>query len=109
MEDATRGTEQRFAAEAFLVRSWMSIRRLLWPVARAFWWLNLRGENSFGRLRRVLMNHPWRLKKEVTYLFDRIAAMRRELLHPHPKLAADTGRTPDPHPPGTADARGGGG
>jgi hypothetical protein len=37
------------------------------------------------------MNHPWRLKKEVTYLFAWIAAMLRELLHPHPKLSADTG------------------
>ena len=26
--------------EGFLVRSWVSIRRLLWLVAWAFWWLN---------------------------------------------------------------------
>lgn len=91
VEDATRGIKQRFAVEAFPVRSWVSIRRLLWLVARAFWWLNLWGEDSFGRLRGVLMNHPWRLRKEVTSLFDWIAAMLRELLHPHPKLSADTG------------------
>lgn len=40
-EDATRGIKQHFALEAFLVRSWMSIRRLVWLVAWAFWWLNL--------------------------------------------------------------------
>lgn len=91
VEDATRGIKQRFAVEEFLVRSWMSIRRLLWLVAWAFWWLNLWGEDSFGRLRGALMNHPWRLKKDVTYLFDWIAALLRELLHPHPKLSADTG------------------
>jgi hypothetical protein len=91
VEDATRGIKQRFCVEAFLVRSWMSIRRLLWLVAWAFWWLNLWGEGSFDRLRGVLVNHPWRLKKKVTYLFDWIAAMLRLLLHPHPKLAADTG------------------
>jgi hypothetical protein len=91
VEDATRGIKQQFAAEGFLVRSWMSIRRLLWLVAWAFWWLNLWGEDSFGRLRGALMNHPWRLRKEVTYLFDWIATMLRELLHPHPKLSTDTG------------------
>jgi hypothetical protein len=37
------------------------------------------------------MNHPWRLKKVVTYLFDWIATMLRNLLHPRPKLAINTG------------------
>lgn len=91
VEDATRGIKQHFAVEAFLVRSWMSIRRLLWLVAWAFWWLNLWGEDSFERFRVALMDHPWRLKKDVTYLFDWIAAMLRELLHPHPRLAINTG------------------
>ena len=91
VEDATRGLKQRFGVEAFLVRSWMSIRRLLWLVAWAFWWLNLWGEGSFARLRSALVDHPWRLKKDVTYLFDWIAAMLRELLHPHPKLLLNTG------------------
>lgn len=91
VEDATRGIKQQFAVEAFLVRSWMSIRRLLWLVAWAFWWLNLWGEDSFERLRVALVDHPWRLKKDVTYLFDWIATMLRELLHPHPRLAINTG------------------
>lgn len=91
VEDANRGIKQRFGVEGFLVRSWMSIRRLLWLVAWAFWWLNLWGEASFDRLRAVLMNHPWRLRKTVTYLFDWIATILRELLHPHPKLSTDTG------------------
>ena len=73
------------------MRSWVAIRRLLWLVAWAFWWLNLWGEDSFERLRNALMNHPWRLKKIVTYLFDWIATMLRELLHPHPKLSDHTG------------------
>jgi hypothetical protein len=90
-EDATRGIKQRFAVEAFLVRSWMSIRRLLWLVAWAFWWLNLWGERSFDRFRVALMGHPWRLQKNVTYLFDWIATMLRELLHPRPKWPADSG------------------
>ena len=72
--------------EGFLVRSWMSIRRMLWLVVWAFWWRNLWGEASFDRLRAVLMNHPWRLRKPATYLFDWTATLLRELLHPHPKL-----------------------
>jgi hypothetical protein len=91
VEDATRGIKQHFTVEQFLVRSWVAIRRLLWLVAWAFWWLNLWGEDSFERLRNALMNHPWRLKKVVTYLFDWIATMLRELLHPHPKLSDHTG------------------
>jgi hypothetical protein len=91
VEDATRGIKQCFGVEAFLVRSWMSIRRLLWLVAWAFWWLNLWGAESFERLRRAVMDHPWRLRKDVTYLFDWIAMLLRELLHPHPKLRIHTG------------------
>jgi hypothetical protein len=91
VEDATRGIKQRFAVEAFLVRSWVAIRRLLWLVAWAFWWLNLWGEASFERLRVAVMDHPGRLRKEVTYLFDWIAALLRELLHPHPRLLLNTG------------------
>jgi hypothetical protein len=83
--------KQHFAVEEFLVRSWVSIRRLLWLVAWAFWWLNLWGAVSFERLRAALMNHPWRLRKVVTYLFDWIATMLRELLHPRPKVPINTG------------------
>jgi hypothetical protein len=91
VEDATRGIKQQFAVEAFLVRSWVAIRRLLWLVAWAFWWLNLWGEAGFEELRGALLNHPWRLRKVVTYLFDWIATMLRELLHPRPKVARHTG------------------
>jgi hypothetical protein len=91
VEDATRGIKQRFAVEQFLVRSWRAIRRLLWLVAWAFWWLNLWGEDGFEQLRDALMKHPWRLKKPVTYLFDWIATMLRLLLHPRPKLRYHTG------------------
>jgi hypothetical protein len=91
VEDATRGIKQRFALEAFLVRTWCAIRRLLWLVAWAFWWLNLWGDERLGRLRDALLHHPWRLPKKVTYLFDWIASMLRELLHPHPKLSYHTG------------------
>jgi Transposase DDE domain len=86
VEDATRGVKQQFALEAFLVRSWRSIRRLLVLVGWAFWWLNLWGEEKFERLRQALFDHPWRLPKRVTYLFDWIAWMMRELLHPRPKI-----------------------
>jgi hypothetical protein len=86
VEDATRGIKQQFTLEQFLVRSWMSIRRLLWLVAWAFWWLNLWGEERFERLRTALLRHPWRIPKEVTYLFDWIARMIHQLLHPHPRL-----------------------
>jgi hypothetical protein len=91
VEDATRGIKQQFALETFLVRTWVAIRRLLVLVAWAFWWLNLWGAEPFGRLRVALMAHPWRLRKAVTYLFDWIATMLRELLHPHPKLTPNTG------------------
>jgi hypothetical protein len=77
--------------EGFLVRSWRAIRRLLWLVGIAFDWLNLWGESSFDRLRSSLLNHPWRLPKEVRYLFNWIARMLHELLHPHPKLQNHTG------------------
>ena len=85
-EDATRGIKQHFRLESFLVRSWRSIRRLLWLVAWAFFWLNRWGEGHFARLRDALMNHPWRLPKEVTVLFDWIAQMIHQLLHPRPKI-----------------------
>jgi hypothetical protein len=91
VEDATRGIKQRFAVESFLVRTWCAIRRLLWLVAWAFWWLNLWGDDDFGPLRSAVMSHPWRLRKPVTYLFDWIALMLRELLHPAPNFIADTG------------------
>jgi hypothetical protein len=84
VEDATWGIKQRFHLEIFLVRSWMSIRRLLCLVAVAFYWLNLWGEDRFGRLREALRKHPWRLPKEVTYLFDWIATQIGYLLHPRP-------------------------
>ncbi len=84
VEDATRGLKQRLHLEDFLVRSWMSIRRLLWLVAWAFYWLNLWGEPRYDRLRQALLDHPWRLPKEVTYLFDWIALQISRLLHPKP-------------------------
>ena len=58
VEDAIRGIKQQFRLEEFLVRSWVSIRRLLWLVAWAFWWLNLWGQEPFERLRTALVNHP---------------------------------------------------
>jgi hypothetical protein len=91
VEDAARGIKQHFAVEAFLVRSWRSIRRLVWLVAWAFWWLNVWGEPSWEGLRQGVMNHPWRLRKAVTYQFNWIATLLRELLHPHPRLSANTG------------------
>lgn len=84
VEDATRGLKQQFTLEAFLVRSWVSIRWLLWLVEWAFWWLNLWGEESFAEWRAALLRHPWRLRKAVTYLFDWVATMLRLLLHPTP-------------------------
>src|SRR5438067_11316876 len=38
--------------------------------------------DQFERLWDTLMNHPWRLTKGVTDLFDWIAIRLRELLHP---------------------------
>ena len=89
VEDATRGIKQQFTLEQFLVRSWRSIRRLLWLVAWAFWWLNLWGEERFEPLRTAMLRHPWRLPKEVTYLFDWIARMIHALLHPHPRVTLE--------------------
>jgi hypothetical protein len=85
-EDATWGLKQRLHLEEFLVRSWRSIRRLLWLAAWVFYWLNLWGEDRFQRLREALLDHPWRLPKEVTYLFDWIALQIGRLLHPRPKI-----------------------
>ena len=79
------------AVEGFLVRTWIAIRRLLWLVSWAFWWLNLWGEERFERLREALLLHPWRIAKTAVYLFNWIGRMLRELLHPHPKLTELTG------------------
>jgi hypothetical protein len=86
VEEGTGGIKQHFALESFLVRSWRRIRRLLWLVAWAFWWLNLWGEDSFACWREALLRHPWRLPKDSTDLFDWIAQMLHELLHPRPKI-----------------------
>ena len=94
IEDATRGLKQQFKLELFLVRSWRSIRRLLWLVAVAFWWLNLWGDEKFRRLRDALMSHPWRLRKRVVYLFNWLANLLRRILHPPPSLVALTGCIP---------------
>lgn len=87
VEDATRGIKQRFQLEQFLVRSWCSIRRLIGLVAIAFYWLNLWDDDSFRPLREALLNHSWRLPKEVTYLFDWLATQIHYFLHPKPKIA----------------------
>jgi hypothetical protein len=84
VEDATWGIKQRLHLEDFLVRSWMSLRRLLWLVAWVFFWLNLGGEDRYQRLREALFNHPWRLPKDVKYRFDWIALQISRLLHPKP-------------------------
>jgi hypothetical protein len=86
VEDATWGIKQRLHLEGFLVRSWRAIRRLLWLIAWVFFWLNLWGEDRYERLLRALIDHPWRLPKEVTYLFDWIALQISRLLHPKPIL-----------------------
>lgn len=84
VEDATWGITQRFHLEAFLVRDWIAIRRWLWLVAVAFYWLSQWGEKRFRQLREALMAHPWRLPKKVTYFFDWLASQIRYLLHPRP-------------------------
>ena len=86
-EDATRGVKQSFNLEAFLVRSWRSIRRLMWFVAVAFYWLNLWGNEGYEKLCDAFINHPWRLPKEVTYLFDWLASQIARFLHPKPKIS----------------------
>jgi hypothetical protein len=91
VEDAKRGVKQQFRLEAFLVRTWRALRRLLVLVGWAFWWLNLWGEERYARLRQALLDHPWRLPKEVTYLFNWIAQMVHDLLHPRPCFRMSTG------------------
>lgn len=86
VEDATWSLKQRLTLEAFLVRSWRSIRRLVWLVAWVFFWLNLWGEERYERLRKALVHHPWRLPKAVKYQFDWIALQIGHLLHPKPVL-----------------------
>ena len=61
VEDATWGIKQRFHLEQFLVRSWRSIRRLIYLVALAFFWLNLWGQDRYKSLRDAFLSHPWRL------------------------------------------------
>jgi len=87
VEDATWGIKQRFHLEQFLVRSWRSIRRLLYLVALAFYWLNLWGEDGYQSLRDAFVGHPWRLPKKVIYLFDWLATQIGRFLHPRPKIA----------------------
>lgn len=84
VEDATWAIKQRFSLEGFLVRSWRSISRLLCLVAWVFFWLNLWGNERYEKLQKALIDHPWRLPKEVKYLFDWLASQIRLLLHPKP-------------------------
>jgi len=95
VEDATWEVKQRFHRKQFLVRSWRSIRRLLYFVALAFYWLNLWGEDRCQSLRGAFIGHPWRLPKEVAYLFDWLATQINRFLHPRPTITplgyADTG------------------
>jgi len=86
-EDAARGIKQCFNLEAFLVHSWRSIRRTIWFVALAFFWLNLWGNEGYERLCDAFMDHPWRLPKAVTYLFDWLATQIARFLHPKPKIS----------------------
>ncbi len=87
-EDATRGIKQCFHLEGFLVRSWRSIRRLIWFVAIVFYWLNLWGNAGYKKLCDAFTNHPWRVSKEATYLFHRLASQIARFLHPKPKISA---------------------
>jgi len=91
VEDATRGVKQAFALESFLVRSWRAIRRLVCLVAWAFWWLNGWGQPEYAGWVEALRDHPWRLPKEVTYVFDWIAGQVHFLLHPRPRLELPAG------------------
>jgi hypothetical protein len=81
------GVEKRFSGhlggEAWDM-SPVGNRRLLWLVACHFFWLNLWGEERYAHLRAALLNHPWRLPKEVTFLFDWIAWQIGFILHPRP-------------------------
>jgi len=52
----------------------------------AFFRLNLWGEDRYESLREAFLRHPWRLPKEVTYLFDWLAAQINRFLHPKPKI-----------------------
>jgi hypothetical protein len=90
-EDAARGVKQSFALESFLVRSWRAIRRLVCLVAWAFWWLNGWGQPEYAGWVEALREHPWRLPKEVTYLFGWIAGQVHFLLHPRPRLELPAG------------------
>lgn len=87
VEDATWGIKQRFCLEKFLVRSQRSIRRLLCLVAWAFFWLNLWGDKNDQWLCEAFLEHPWRLPKRVTYLFDWLATQISQFLHPRPKFS----------------------
>jgi hypothetical protein len=86
VEDARRGLRQSFHRAACLVRWWRSLRRLLWLVGWAFWWLNLWGEAGYERLLEALRRHPGRLPKEVIYLFDWVARRLHYVLHPKPGI-----------------------
>ena len=63
-----------------------SIRRLIYLVAIAFYWLNLWGQDRLTSLRNAFINHPWRLPKKVTYLFDWLATQISRFLHPKPEI-----------------------
>ncbi|MGQ9504521.1 MAG: hypothetical protein ACUVQG_01960 [Thermogutta sp.] len=62
VEDVTRGVKQVFRLEDFLVRTW----RRICPVAVAFFWLDLWGEERLDRRWNALMAHSWRLPQKVT-------------------------------------------
>ena len=56
--------------------------------------LDLTPKQPLPTLQRLILAfdpNGWRLRKAVTYLFGWIAAMLRELLHPHPRLSWHSG------------------
>jgi hypothetical protein len=53
--------------------------------------ISIQKEAPIDQLRQALLGHPWRLPKDVTYLFDWIASVIHDLLHPRPRFFLATG------------------
>jgi hypothetical protein len=82
--DVTWAIKQRSHLEGFLVRSSMSIRRLLWPVAWVFYRTTCGARNAPSACGMFYRSISGRLPKDATHWFDWIALQIARLLHPKP-------------------------
>jgi hypothetical protein len=86
VEDANGSSINSFLWNNFYCVAGVVFVDILCFVGLAFYWLNSWGEESYNKLLESLFNHPSRLPKQVTYLFNALASQIRQLRRPKIKI-----------------------